>query len=435
MKKCIILFLFSIPIFSHESIGFFNITNAYKIKSLIGEEENPYIHNSDSIFVIRTDWKNESKKYQYNIQFDIFKKVNDKEKNDFFYLGENLFFGISFPYFQIILGRKLFQNSNYNLKTHKDGSEGLSIESQLNTKFSIHFHLVDYYRAYPLLIKEFILNPEVSKSKNGNRLRHGFSLNYTSQTLFASIFFRYLNLKNWGNFSEDDPYLKDSGDGDYIYHAGFNFNKQIKNISLGVDIVFSRGLDKATYHPNREENSIPVSGESINISIEYKYKIFYFSTNIFLPDRDKRTKEGELLETGFIGMGTHPGNSILISQYLNYYPAAWVTQNGMQKNDAVYLGRRNSLWIHVNTGFKIKNFLLHFKYDYYVPYKIVKSSTGTISVKRENFEKYFIAEGSIGLRYDAGTTYFLEIQASRLLTTNKKTIVGNYAMVRGGIWF
>ncbi|MCB1193664.1 MAG: hypothetical protein H7A23_24515 [Leptospiraceae bacterium] len=431
MKKICCLLLCAIPIvvFGKDTIGIRNITNAYKVKS------ESYTHNSDSIFILNGNWKEESEKYLYNVQFDVFKKVNSEKKNDFFYLGENCYLGIVFSRFQITLGRKLFENSSKNLKSYKDGSEGIGVETQITKNFKLKFQFVDYYRAYPLLEKNFMINPEVEKTNNGNRIRHGFSVDYETETFYASLFIKYLNLKNWGLLSKDDPYLKDSGDGDYIYHTGVSLRKTIFNLSLGMDAILSRGLDKATYNPYRQENSIPISGELVTLSLDFEYKFFSTHFHVFLPDRDKRNKEGELLETGFIGMGSYPGNSFLISQYLNYYPTGWITQNGMEKQEAIYLGRNNSLWAYMEMSFVIKQFQLTLKYDYFIPYKVSDSSTGTISVKREDFEKFFVAEETIALRYGDKGAYFLEVQASRMISTSEKPIVGNHALVQGGIWF
>ncbi|MBE7412342.1 MAG: hypothetical protein L6Q54_11385 [Leptospiraceae bacterium] len=369
----------------------------------------------------------------------ILVKKNSRTDKDSFYLKENAHITFFFPIFQLNIGRKIFHPSEPLLSDYKDGVEGISIEKDIHRNFKLYFYLYDYYRGYPLLEKNLLLNSENSANREGKRSRHGLSFDFIKNGLFAHIQILYLNLGSWGKFSEDDRInqQRGTGDGDFIYNSEFQIGKKWNKFSIQTSIIFSRGLDKVASNPARNEKSIPFSGELFLLRTNWKGELVSWQFETFLPDSDKTNKEGEILEIGFTGMGTNPIRSMLISQSMNFYPSAWVTPNGLEKTDSIQNGRKNSLYIKSGFGLSVLKTIVSLDLETMIPRLEKNNDTGNISIQKRDYSKESLTSLTLSIHTDRilSPNYFLLISASKLFSSKELNIDSTILYFQAGIRF
>jgi hypothetical protein len=392
---------------------------------------------SDNIVAVHGNFSGAKSNFEYKINFILNKRFNDKDYKDILYLGENCYLLLPVKKLQFVLGRKLFSSSPYQTNNWKDGLEGFGIETQVTSQFRFHVYLVDFYRGYPLFEKFFFYKNISDNVQNGERFRHGLSLVYHKDSLYSKFQFTYLNLGNWGNGTKDDLKSQPRGDSDFIYNGIFSLSHKGKYFTSGFEFQFARGLDKTQSNTARKEKSIPVSGELIRLYFESYWKFFQTRMEFFIPDSDKKNWQGEVLESGFVGVGSYPGNAFLLNQELNYYPSGWVTPSGLQKVDSVYNGRRNSFWTHLLFSARLEDIFFILQGDHMTPRKVSGASTGNISLDKNDYEKSFLFELTGSIRYDRRNMdgFYIQLNVSKLYTSKDILLDGTSAFLQGGVLF
>lgn len=392
---------------------------------------------SDNIVAVHGKFNGTKGDISYNVHLILNKRFNDKDYKDILYLGDNSYLLLPIKKIDFVFGRKLFSSSPHFSSSWKDGMEGVGIETQLSKEFRFHAYLLDFYRGYPLFEKYFLFKNIQEDVQNGERFRHGLSLVYQKDDLYGKLQFTYLNLGNWGNGTKDDIRSQPKGDGDFIYTGIGSISNKNKYFLWGLELQFVRGLDKSQSNSVRKEKSIPISGELVRIYFESYLNFFRTKLEFFIPDSDKRNEQGEVLESGFVGFGTYPGNAFLLNQELNYYPSGWVTPSGLQKVDSVYMGRRNSFWTHLFFSVHLDDFFLSIQGDHLTPRSNLAFSDGNISFDKKDYSKSFLFELTGAVLYDRRPIdgYFVQLSFSKLYTSKDILLDGTSAFLQGGLVF
>lgn len=441
MKKIMVFMLvISFSIYAEDSVRFEFLSAGKKVietKIIDRKEEAIYYRDSDSFGILKMEFKNKKEKFHYDVQLLLNSPLKSENYHNYLYMGENANLGFTYKNLNLFLGRKKFDSGKFIKSYWKDGMEGLSAEMRLNERFRIDFYALDIYRAFPLFEKNFLLREEEKENylKKGERYRHGLAILYDSKNLFSKIDFLYLNMENWGTFASDDYKKKAAGDGDFLYTSRLNLTGKTKYFRTGMELHLVRGLDRATYHPERKEKSISISGELVQIFFESNWKFINFKLAEFIPDSDKRNKQGEVLEIGFIGMGTYPSSGNILNKELNYYPSAWVTDKGLQKINTFYGGRMNSFWSFASISFLWKNFRFELSGNYYLPRTWKSESSGKLTIAKESFSRSFLAEAEIAVIYDRDEEdgFYLKFGGSKLYTSKDIPFEGSFAFVQAGM--
>ncbi|HMW04330.1 MAG TPA: hypothetical protein PK079_18820 [Leptospiraceae bacterium] len=436
--KWMFVFMISLPIWAEYTI---DVISAYKktTEEKVEQNKTTVIENkySDNIIQLNTNMDGKRNLLEYKIQLSINKRSKDNDFKDILYLGDNCYLLLPIKKFQLVLGRSLFPESLYLKKQWKDGMEGFGLKAQISDQFFLQVYLVDFYRGFPLFEKYFLYKNFSEVNQKGERFRHGLTFVYRKETLFSKIQFTYLNLGNWGDGTKDDLKAQPKGDSDFIYKTTFHISERLKYFTIGFELQIARGIDKVQYNPNRKEKSIPISGELICFYFESYWKNLKTNFEVFLPDSDKRNKQGEVLESGFVGEGTHPTNALLLNQELNFYPSGWITPLGLQKVNSYREGRMNSLWIHIGSSLRLDDLHFGLELDHLTPRLSSGASNGGISFQRGDYSNNYLAEVTAFLLYDKRLTdgYFIKVNTSKLTTSKEIGLEGTSAYIQGGILF
>ncbi|MDX1960575.1 MAG: hypothetical protein SFU98_18535 [Leptospiraceae bacterium] len=432
MVKWILLFFLPISLiaersFSLETLGYANHFSEDKLDTKTTE----YKRNSNLYLIPKFIGKETEEKFGYEFGF-LFPVSFNEKKNTIYSLGNSFLF-YDFKGIQFIFGRKEFQKRNHFLP--RDGVEGVKVEYKFLKYFELEFIAFDYYRAFPIFEFEFGKVQEDIENQIGTRSRHGLGLKFKKDSLEADVRFLYLNLGNWGKSSKDDARKIPSGDDDFIYHGDFLFSNVNRNLDLHLGLHFSRGLDKSISNPIRKERSTLISGEAISIKGNLKLSIFYLSLSSFLPDRDKRNEAGEVLETGYVAMGTNITNSYLITREINFYPSSWVTSSGFEKQNGIKGARRNSFSSEARLGLEYLGFSFSIFGNYFLPYLETGGSNGSVSISKKDFSKSFLAELGFEFEFKPKENFFCKVQASRLFTSKDISMEGSFVSIASGLRF
>ncbi len=394
---------------------------------------------SEHAYLLTGKYSSIGEKAGADINIELIKRKSNESTRDFFYLKDNAYIAFFLPAFQLNIGRKIFSQDKRILQGHKDGIEGISIEKQFGAFFKASFHIYDHYRGFPLLEKNLILTQSGQGSEDGKRSRHGLSFEFERNGLFSTVRFLYLNMGSWGNFSNDEKKnnLKGIGDGDFVYNSEFQIGKKWESFILQASVIFSRGIDKATTNPVRQEKSIPISGELFLLNALWKGEITSLRFEAFLPDSDKTNPQGEILETGFLGMGTNPVNSVLISQALNFYPSQWVTPFGMEKADSFALGRKNSLYLRSDFSVSFLESVISFEAEKIFPRSDRKNDTGNISLQKRDYSKESLTALTLAVQSDKReeSFFFLKLSCSKLFSPKETGLSSTFVYFQAGIRF
>lgn len=346
------------------------------------------------------------------------------------YLGENAYLYFKVWDANLIFGRKKFLNKKIFFNW-LDGSEGIGVLYQ-NKFWKIQVNLLDYYRAYPTFEKSFLLDLEFSKS---HRFRHSAELSFENQNHFLGFSFFYLNLGNWGRYSQEVLSSR-SGDRDFLYEGSLVYQFSYEFFQWGIGAHLLRGVDKTQSHEVRKNSSLPFSGELLTTKLGLHFEIFSLELRGFLPDRHKVNPQGEILESGYIGTGTYPFRGVLLGQLLEYYPSAWVTQRGILFEENFLQGFHYSFLGEIEISFKSENWKLHSFVSNLTPYKKNGTEKGTLRANRQEFSRLFLNEyGAEFIYQPKEENYFFSIFVSSLVTSKEIGYSASLAYLKGGIFF
>jgi hypothetical protein len=396
----------------------------------IPKEKEMFSKSSDAYFLFGLTAKKETESIHYDLNMEL--GMNGSRKH-LVYARENAYVQWSPNNFGLMIGRKEQTTKNI-FPGWKDGLEGIGFFYNWNEKWKLCVQALDYYRGYPLLEKEFLLE-EFSVSR-AHRFRHGLELEFKSGLQSYSFGFQYLNLGNWGKFSEE-VIGNQSGDRDFLYQAKLSYQIESKFFTLGIQGFLVRGLDKTQSHEIRRFSSLPISGEAISLNLGFKEDIFYGKLRGFLPDRHKVNEQGEILETGFIGMGTYPFRGFLLGQIMNFNPAPWVKNSGLLMDENFRNGYQYSFLGEWELGIQERQWSISVFGTTCIPYHSNGSIKGTIRANRKDFSRLFLQEWGIefNLNPHSEQSFFFTLQISHLVTSKEIGQNSTGAFLKGGIRF
>lgn len=392
--------------------------------------------SSNLLFLPALNFQANKDLYQADVQIQFKWMAKDQTSSPSIYLGENLYFSIPVQSVRLIFGRKLF--SNPVVQSWKDGWEGLLLEGKLSDSITYGVVLIDFYRGFPLLQKEYLT--DLSKENNlklGERYRHALYLNYVDKLLSMNFYFKYLNLGNWGVHSNEVKESRPSGDNDFIYTTGFQFGYKYNSFGIYTGVEVTRGIDKTVYNYSRKEKSIPFSGELFTLNLRYQSESMRINWTGFLPDRDKTNAQGEILELGYVGTGSYPQSGILIGQVLNYHPSMWIAPTGLEKSNGI-LGARNQSFLSILQGeYLINRFSLGVGWDYVLPYLITASSKSEMSIRKADFSRQFISETYFKLQYGdkKSDQFYMSLTLSRMFSSKTLKLESNLIQISASVLF
>lgn len=422
IRIVILYILATIPIYGQSQ----NIKQVYIFAGGINQKEMVHqqsIESQDVAAFGQAIYSGKKANYQYHLDIGFLQRFSDNEKRDYFYFGENTYIQLPFADFSFYFGRIIHPNYPAFL-AWKDGSEGIAIK-MTGEDWQVRLTVFDYYRGFPLLANFQYASKEVLTAKKGNRLRHSLSSSYQGYLGQLRFSLAYLNSYDWGSFSRDLP-QETSGDRDFLYHIGFGYQQEISSFVFGGQFTLARGLDKVAYNPFFTGKSIPIVGELITLFGQYKGNDWGINFFCFLPDADKRNSQGQVLELGFVAMGSNPFTTKVLGQGLNFYPSAWVTQKGFEKTDAILHGRRNSFWTQMQIYFLYQKWKMILQYNYLLPIVLDGENSGGIEVQPAQYERFFLAEPAICLEYQQESKYSMQLEYSLLLSNKNQITRGQF---------
>lgn len=414
--------LFNTSVFLYGFQEKFPITNAEQTQ----KNSPQFDRRSENLFLFGVNDISHNENWGYDFNFQVIFQENKAT----YFLGDNAYLYFKIWNTDLTFGRKKFFNKKIFL-SWIDGTEGLGIFYE--TKFwKIQVNLLDYYRAYPSFEKNFLLNQE---SPKGHRFRHSAEICFENENHFFGFSFYYLNLGNWGRYSKE-VLNSHSGDRDFLYEVNLQYVLNYYFFQWGVGLHLLKGLDKTQTHEIRKGASLPFSGELVTTKLGFHFDLFSLEMRGLLPDRHKTNKQGEILESGYIGMGNYPFRGVLIGQYLQYYPSAWITQKGLVFEENILQGFHYSFLGEVEISIKSENWNFHIFVSNLTPYKMNGTEKGTLRANREEFSKLFLNEyGTEFLYKPIAKNFFFSLFVSSLATSKEIGYTATLAYLKGGILF
>ncbi|EPG75432.1 hypothetical protein LEP1GSC058_2281 [Leptospira fainei serovar Hurstbridge str. BUT 6] len=356
--------------------------------------------------------------WEADLQMDVFSGADNRLK---VLPGSDAYFALLAKGFRWGFGRRSDPNSLPGWFYWKDGVEGAFVETKDSGRFNIRFDVLDFYRGFPLAENNWLLAqgrdsflPRSARSEFG---LNSISVKDTTQTefryraglglwvkedlgIFYNIGIRYVSLGNWGRFGKDTQEARSErldGDKDYLTQmkTGLGFLRDPFFSLLEVFLV--RGLDKTASHPLRPEKSLPISGEAVRFDIGFHGTNWLVSVFGFLPNPDKRNKNGEILELGFVGMGASPLPNPLLNQIWGWTPAAWITGVGLEKDQSSFPTKRPSGVFGIQSSLRISHIKLGVRTSYVAFLRTENESSGSWTGSKEIFSNSFLREGGLSL--------------------------------------
>jgi hypothetical protein len=396
------------------------------------QNNNLLFFYSPQLIQNKSDEKNSNIFYNLNPTLKI---KEDESKKVSFYSGDNLYVGYKLSKFNLILGKKPFSNSFRSDQSWKDGTEGLTLETEFKNGSNLKIFVFDYYRGFIQFKNEFFIERDITYK--GNRFRSGFEYDLPLNHIFLNFHSSYVNLGNWGRYSNDDPKRIPEGDNDFLYFNSFSLNFKKSNFRASFSMLSSKGIDRYPYNPITKTKNLLTTGEAIQIFTSYEGKNFIISSTLFLPDSNKINSQNEILESGYIGMGSYYAEGFLLSQFINYLPANWITQNGLERSSTIYNSRQNSFFGKLKFSFFWDNIKISVLHEKYIPYKNQISLNGEIYIDKKYFSPNGISETSLTFEFreNKESTLFCKVQISKLISEFSDKTQASSFYIAGGLKF
>lgn len=357
--------------------------------------------------------RQESSWADLQMEVDLIASYPDEELS--FFLGRNAFVRFPIKNFEIWVGRREFYSPpnqySFALGRGIDGGEGLGFDVRYWENIAIQVFLWDYYRGFPLW--EFNQTPVFMTDakqdlKIGQRYRTGIRSVYANNGVKLEGDFFYLNLGNWGQNSRDDLRLRNTegGDGDFLYRYRVFASVSFGLMEAGLGYHTVRGLDKTFSDPKRPERSMPIRGEAIEISLRAEHLGFYGEFYGFIPNTAETGESLEPLTMGYVGMGSPISRGAFFNREVNVYPAAWVTEYGLEWNQGVLGRRESSAYGRIRLGWKRDSIEISLFGEYLLPRQLQAYDRGQISLQKRDYSKDFFAESGISFSYGNADTHY-----------------------------
>ncbi|EKO77602.1 MULTISPECIES: LA_2168 family protein [Leptospira] len=326
-----------------------------------------------------------------------------------FFAGKNLFFEFRKENLSLVVGRIQEELKRSAFTDWMDGTDGIVIKANFKELGRIRFDLFDFYSGYSLFEKNGLRNT-ILNTKNArfdpaseievsnifkNRYRGGVSYRYDLPYLETGFRFQYLNLQNWGRYANDSASETgnvSSGDRDYLTHSAMELKLKYSRFHCFFSGILARGQDKTGWNRIRKASAISITGEAVLISTGVTWNFWKFDVFGFLPDRDKRSENGEVLELGFIGIGSSPSPVFSTNQSLDFYPSAWITDRGLEKQSGIQSGKRQSAWTGINLEYQESLIRFRLYIASYFFLSDTKGNEGALTISKSGFRKDYLRE-------------------------------------------
>ncbi|TGK78518.1 hypothetical protein EHQ24_18395 [Leptospira noumeaensis] len=400
--------------------------------------------SNESMFVGLKD-KNKKDKIVWDLEIKL---TTGKETGlNPFYLGKNHYLGYETSKFLFGVGRRehLFRPKAF--QTGYDGGEGAFIEFLPSSHLTLQFFLWDRYSGVMLFEKDRFHSflPDVlgdeelksdgsqpNKNRRSHHRRHSFGLVY-GEYFILRLGLQYLELGNFGRNTKDSPWeTKVSGaDGDSLVTGNLGLGMDLEILNFQFDFLWAKGNDRTSSKTAAKPNSIPISGEALQMGAELRFGDFLFRSSHFLSDREERNAKNQIIRDGFVFLGAHPAQTPYLSQIFRIFPAAAVTESGYEKNFALKEGRCFGYLTELVLQFTYGEFVAKLVGSYFLPYKVSGQTDGRISFQKRDFEVFFIGEGLLELSFKEESSFELGLGFSNLFLPESMGIVSNFGYVFG----
>ncbi|MBM9578666.1 hypothetical protein JWG45_16085 [Leptospira sp. 201903070] len=391
---------------------------------------------NESLFHTSLDESYFSEHWNLKIQADGFVSSESKFR---FYAGRDLFLALKNSKLSLSLGRISEEGKHSSFQDWADGTDGIVVRGNLKEWGNVRIDLFDFYSGYQLFEKnsfrETIRNTkrnqygtigEISDLESGsesfrNRYRGGVGYRYNLSFLEGGFKFQYLNLQNWGRYGDDlSTVLNSSGDRDYLTHSTIDLNWKQSGFFCFFSGILVRGQDKTGWNRIRNSGNIPITGEAILVSLGFENSRWKLETFGFLPDRDRRRENGEILELGFVGIGSNPSPVFATNQSLDFYPSAWITEKGFEKQFSLQAGKRQSAWSGINLEYKESMIRFRFYLASYFFLRENEECSGALTFSRDSFQKGYFRESFLQ------TTLYFPTEEERIRLSFVKLSLGGW---------
>lgn len=422
-----------------------------------GREKNPGWAKAEQIagiaqpIVLSLEWRRKSEYLYLNFQLDA---IASGEHGLKLFLGDQAYIGIKSKNLLWGLGRKSDPVSFPAWNSWKDGVEGFFVETN-SSPTQVRFDLLDLYRGFPLLEngwlsfygRENYLTPSAAKEllpespdrmNTSSRFRSGIHIYGTKDSSWVyQGRLRYLSLGNWGSFGKETKESKagsEIGDNDYLTEWRFSLGYLWKHFYLSGDLYLTRGLEKTGSNRFRSEKSLGINGQALRIDLGAYSSFGKISLFGFLPNREKRNSQGEILELGFVGMGTSPLANPLLVQVWEFYPSSWVTPRGLEREDSNYPTKRPAGFCGIRLEGNLSSLQFEVRYTYISFLETEKEFSGRWVLTKEAMSSTFLREAGIRLRYSPieELPAYLEIHLGGIETEVATGIKQWYLLLKAG---
>ncbi|TGM06289.1 hypothetical protein EHQ76_06020 [Leptospira barantonii] len=387
-----------------------------KTQSVPQQKEKPQFQETrmnSSLFHGEVDHDFHSSHLNWKVQADL--SVLPESRVSFF-AGKNLFFEFKKENVSLYLGRVQEDLKTSSFRDWLDGCDGVVLKADFQKQGRVRLDLFDFYSGYSLfernVLKDTILNTKRIESNSAgeietrnsfpktfrNRYRGGVTYKFDLPYLETGFRFQYLNLQNWGRFSNDlgaETGTVSSGDRDYLIHSSLELNTKFSWFYGCFTGILARGQDKTGWNRVRNASTIPITGEAVLLTLGASQNFWRFEVFGFLPNRDKRSENGEVLELGFIGMGSSPSPVFSTNQSLDFFPSAWITDKGLEKQSSVQSGKRQSAWTGINLEYHQSLLRFRFYAASYFFLKDFEGNSGALTISRNGFRKESLKEAML----------------------------------------
>ncbi|TGK13374.1 LA_2168 family protein [Leptospira stimsonii] len=363
---------------------------------------------NESVFHGSLDQNYSSERFLLRIQADGFLSSDSKFH---FYAGRDLFLEWKNSKLSLALGRISEDLKQSSFRDWADGTDGIVVRADFRQNGKLRVDLFDYYSGYKLFEKvgfrdTILLTKRAQSFSNQdlpaslvepdqfrNRYRGGLSYRYEIPFLEFGLRFQYLNFENWGRYGNDlSMNYQSSGDRDYLTHSTVDIHWKWRGFSSSLTGIFARGQDKTGWNRIRNAATLPITGEAILLSFGFDNLLWKAEIFGFLPDRDRRKENGEILELGFVGIGSNPSPVFSTNQSLDFYPSAWVTDRGLEKQFTLQSGKRQSAWSGINIEYKESRIRFRLYIASYFYLREDSGSSGNLTCSRDSFQNGYFRE-------------------------------------------
>jgi hypothetical protein len=394
--------------------------------------------NTNSYFGLGAIFNKETTSLRMNLDLDALKRNKHHYTKDMLYFGKDCFIATDFLGFWVGVGRRKFSFRESPFTGSFDGGDGVFIERDFLHKWKVQMFLWDHYTGYRLLEKEMIPTyREIDDPfrSEGQRRRHSFGISYEDQhTLRLGI--SYLELGSFGKHTKEveSQVIKYGADGDALLSGNLTHKFIYRNFYSIAELLWAKGVDKTLNQSTTTKGSFVIEGEAISIGGGYNDGFLSFGTSIFLNDSDERNASNQIQKLGFVNSGTHIGSTFFLSQYLQIHPSAHVTEQGLERQNTILRGRSASSYGEIFFGIRVFEIQLKLLGALILPYKASGASDGKISVKKENYENFYIGEVALDLSYQLDHNQ-LGLHLSHLSSSHVIGLQGTMISCYGSVLF